>query len=215
MASYFLRDDPFFCSPPPVQLYIYLMAPQWCFQSSESTGTKKIGCLQSGHFLPFWPNCLFPFSSHPRCSSSILSSLLIIRYLWNGVSDCFGKNTFAQEMPFCLRSYMNMTFNITGDIPVTASIRTHRYEACMDSRRLRSHRTERWASQDDAASTELEWTRWPRWAGATWWVRTTRLPGMTASRTWGHKRDYKTGSDKKAYTKDPALTSPVGLNVDE
>lgn len=154
-------------------------------------GNERDLSLTLGTLAPFWPKCHFSFSS-PRCSSWIISSLLIIRSLWNGISDCFGKNTFigsqlAQEMTFCCRGYMNMTFKITGNIPSTNSIRTHKFEVCLDSHRLRSHRTERWVSQDDAASTELEWTRWPRWEDATWWVHTTRLPGMTTSSTSGHK----------------------------
>lgn len=169
-------------------------------QANESDLSLTLGTL-----APFWPKCHFSFSSL-RCSSWIISSFLILRSLLNGISDCFGKNTFigsqlAQEIAFCCRGYMHVTFKITGN-----TLKTHKFEVCLDSHRLRSHRTERWVFQDDAASTEQEWTMWPRWEDATWWVHTTLLPGMTTGSTSGHKWDYKTGSDMKAYTEDPALT---------
>lgn len=65
---------------------------------------------------------------------------------------------------------------------VTTHTLTHKegsQRRCEDSRRLRSHRTERWVSPGDAASTAPGSTRWPRWADAMWWARTTRLPGTT------------------------------------
>lgn len=207
MASFFLREDPLllFSTSSP-RLCSLSNGLQWCFQSSDAREWERSDART-------WDTCSFvtqvPFFF--VLSEVLMFSLLIIRSLWNGISHCFGKTTFigsqlAQEMAFCCRGYMNMTFKITGNILSTNSIRTHKFEVCLDSHRLRSHRTERWVSQDDAASTELEWTTWPRWEDATWWVHTIRLPGMTTSSTSGHKWDYKTGSDMKAYTADPALT---------
>lgn len=75
---------------------------------------------------------------------------------------------------------------------VTTHTHTHMegsQRRCEDSRRLRSHRTERWVSRGDAASTAPELTRWPHWADAMWWARTTRLPGTTTNCTSGCKQD--------------------------
>lgn len=145
MASFFLREDPLLLFSISSRCLCSLSnGPAMMLSIYRCKETREICRSHLGHLLLFDPSASF-LSPLIRGAHVHSFPLLIIR---NGISRCFGKKTFigsqpAQEMPFCLHGYVNMTFKISGNIPSTNSIRTHQFDVCLDSHRLRSHKTER------------------------------------------------------------------------
>lgn len=75
-----------------------------------------------------------------------------------------------------------------------------------DSRRLHSHKTERWASRDDVASTAPESRRWLHWVDAMWLAHTTRLPATAAT-------NHTLGRKVREQTSGGHMTRLYHLNV--